>query len=135
MVWYLIVGYAIRGGVEDRRLEVKAKAKDTKKFRGQGQRQSLSRLRPRTKNTGASILQKKKFLKKFSSNLKKRSSKIFFRRKRSSKIFFFRQFPLEKNKKRSTQIYCKVSGAFQQNFNGSKNSALLEPRTGQFSRT
>ena len=58
MVWYLIVGYAIRGGVEDIRLEAKAKAKDTKKFRGQGQRQTLSRPRPRTKNTGASIVQK-----------------------------------------------------------------------------
>ena len=27
-----------------------------------------------------------------------------------------------------------VSGVFQQNLNGSKNSAVLEPRTGQFSR-
>ena len=52
-----------RGGVEDTRLE--AKAKDTKKIRGQGQPfrgQNLSR--PRTgmleaKDTGASVLQKK----------------------------------------------------------------------------
>ena len=39
----------IRGGVEDTRLEAKAKAKDTKKIRGQGQPfrgQTLSR--PRT---------------------------------------------------------------------------------------
>ena len=53
-----------RGGVEDTRLE--AKAKDTKNFRGQGQ--NLSSPRPRTKDTGASVF------------LKKRSSKIFFRR-------------------------------------------------------
>ena len=37
--------------------------------------------------------------------------------------------------KRSSQIFREVSGVFQRNFNGSKNSAVLEPRTGQFSRT
>ena len=80
----------IRGGVEDTRLE--AKAKDTKKI-------SRPRTRPRTKDTGASVLQKKEgFQKKVLSNLKKRSSKIFLGRKRPSK-FFFRRFSLEKNKK------------------------------------
>ena len=66
-----------RGGVEDTRLE--AKAKDTKKsmakdslsedrpFRGQGQECS----RPRTKHTAASVLQKQKQKKVF---------KFFFRR-------------------------------------------------------
>ena len=68
-----ISGYApARGGVEDTRLE--AKAKVTKQFRGQGQ--TLSRPRPWTKNTDASVLQKK------------RSLKIFFRQKRSLKVFF-----------------------------------------------
>ena len=41
----------IRGGVEDTRLEAKAKAKDTKKIRGQGQRQPFqgqTLSRPRT---------------------------------------------------------------------------------------
>ena len=47
-----------RGGVEDTRLEAKAKAKDTKKIRGQGQ--ECSRPRPSTKDTSASALQKKK---------------------------------------------------------------------------
>ena len=37
--------------------------------------------------------------------------------------------------KRYLQTFREVSGVFQQNFNGSKNSAVLEPRTGQFSRT
>ena len=37
--------------------------------------------------------------------------------------------------KRYLQIFREVSGVFQQNFNGSKTSAVLEPRTGQFSRT
>ena len=59
-----------RGGVEDTRLE--AKAKDTKKIRRQGQGQpfrgqTLSRPRTRTKDTATSVLQKK-------------SSKILFRR-------------------------------------------------------
>ena len=34
--------------------------------------------------------------------------------------------------KRSSQIFCKVSGVFQQDFNGTKNSDILQPRTGQF---
>ena len=50
----LLINSKTRGGVEDSRLEAKAKAKDTKKFRSQGQGQILSR--PRTKNTGASVL-------------------------------------------------------------------------------
>ena len=64
-----------RGGVKDTRIE--AKAKDTKNFQGQGQ--TFSRPRPRTKDTGASVLQKKEgFQKNFSSNLKKKVFKNFF---------------------------------------------------------
>ena len=73
----------------------------------QGQGQECSRSRPSTKNTSASVLKKKK----------KRSSKKIFqaisRKKRLPKIF---------------------SGNLQ-NLNNSKNSAVLEPRTGQFSKT
>ena len=54
-------------------LEPKAKAKDTKKIRGYGQGQNLSNQRPRTKDTDASVLQKKK---KSSKNSFKRSQKI-----------------------------------------------------------
>ena len=75
-----------------------------KKFRGQDQGQTLSR--PRTKDTDASVLQKKIF-------------KKFFMRKRSSKIFFRRSL-LEETKKRSLQLFRKVSGVFQRNFNGLK---------------
>ena len=64
---------------------------------------------------------------------KKKVLKTFFRRKRSPK-FFFRRSPTEENKKRSSQIFREVSGVSQQNFKGSKNSAVLEPRTGLFSR-
>ena len=111
-----------RDGVEITRLE----AKDTKKFRGQGQ--TLSRPRPRTdpleaKDQGhrckCSPNEKKVFKIFFRAISKKRSSKIFFRRKRSSK-FFFRRSLLEESKKKSLQIFRKVSGVFQRNFNGSK---------------
>ena len=74
-----------RGGVEDTKLE--AKAKDTKKIRGQGQpfrRQTFSRPRPRTKDTGVSALQNKKkkgLHKNFSSDLHEKTfSKKFFKR-------------------------------------------------------
>ena len=97
-----------RGGVEDTRLE--DKAKDTKKFRGQGQ--TLSRPRPRTKNTGVSVLQKKGLQKTF-----------------------FRRFPLEEDKKRSSQIFPRGFWRFPTKFQRFKNSAVLESRTGQFSRT
>ena len=73
----------VRGGVEDTRLEAKAKAKDTKKIRGQGQGQPFrgqTLSRPRTgmleaKDQGhkAQVLSKKKkkkgLHKNFSSSL------------------------------------------------------------------
>ena len=71
-----------RGGVEDTRLE--AKAKDTKKI----WRPRTDPLEAKAKDTGASVLQKKGFQKNFSKNLKKTSSKIFFRQKRPSKNIF-----------------------------------------------
>ena len=37
--------------------------------------------------------------------------------------------------KRSLQFFPEVSGVYQRNFACSKNSAVLEPKTGQFSRT
>ena len=88
-----------RGELEDTKLE--AKAKDTKKIRGQGQECS----RPKTKDTNASVFLRKKVLKNFFRSISKKNG-------------------LEKH-----------SSADLQNFNHSKNSAVLEPRTEQFSRT
>ena len=105
-----------RGGVEDTRL--KAKAKDTKKFRGQGQGQTL--LRPRTKDTYASVLKKKKVFKNFFQAILKKKVKNFFQAKKVFKKFFFRRSVLEETKKRSLQIFRKVSRVFQRNFNSSK---------------
>ena len=89
-----------RGGVEDTRLE--AKAKDTKKIRGQGQPfrgQTLSK--PRT------------------GMLEAKAKDQGHKRKCS---------PIKKG------LHKNFSSA-PQNFNNSKNRAVLEPRTGQFSKT
>ena len=120
-----------RGGVEDTRLE--AKAKDTKKIRGQGQGQPFrgqTLSRPRTgmlevkaKDTKPSALQKKK--------KKKRSSQKFFRRSPKKKKVFTKIFQAISTKKH----FPKNFSSAPQNFNIPKNSAVLEPRTGQFSRT
>ena len=124
-----------RGGVEDTRLE--AKAKDTKKIRGQGQGQpfrgqTLSRprtgmLEAKAKDQGhkAQVLSKKK--------KKKRSSQKFFRRspKKKKKKVFTKIFQAISTKKRFPKNFSSAT----QNFNIPKNRAVLEPRTGQFSRT
>ena len=117
-----------RGGVEDTRLE--AKAKDTKKIRGQGQPfrgQTLSRprtgmLEAKAKDQGhkRQVLSKKKGLhKNFSGDLQKK------------KKVFTKIFQAISTKKR----FLKNFSTAPQNFNNSKNTAVLEPRTGQFSRT
>ena len=109
-VWFVLNALSNRGEVEDTRLE--AKAKNTKKIRGQEQPfrgQTLSRPRtgrPRTKDTSASALQRKK----------KVFTKIF------QAISTKKRFP-------------KNFSSAPQNFNNSKNAAILEPRTSQFSRT
>ena len=84
-----------RGGVKDTRLE----AKDTKKFRGQCQEQTL--LRPRTKDTGPSVLKKNK-----------KGLQIFVSREKGLQIFFSANLYLRKPKKRSLQIFREVSGVF-----------------------
>ena len=98
--------------------EAKFKAKDSlsedRHSRGQGQECS----RPRTKDTRASALQKKKVF-----------TKIF--QAISKKKVFAKIFQAISTKKR----FPKNFSTAPQNFNNSKNSAILEPRTGQFSRT
>ena len=115
-----------RGGVEDTRLE--AKAKDTKKIRGQGQGQifrgqTLSR--PRTGMLEA------KAKDQGHKRKKKRSLQKFFRRSPKKKKVFTTIFQAISTKKR----FPKNFSSAPQNFNNSKNTAVLEPRTGQFSRT
>ena len=102
----------IRGEVKDIRLKAKTKAMDTKKIRGQGQG-------PRTAFPKCSP--------------KKKSSQKFFRRsqkKKKKEKGLHKKFSGDLHKKMFSKIF---SGA-PQNFNNSKNTAVLEPRTGQFSR-
>ena len=82
---------------------------------------------PRTQTEVFSKNEKKKVLKKMLGDLQRKTKVI--------KKNFGDLSPLEENKKKSAQIFREVSGVFQQNFNGSKNSAVLERRIGQFLRT
>ena len=103
-----------RGGVEDTRLE----AKDTKKIRGQGQGQPFrgqTLSRPRT-----GMLEAKDQGHKRKCSPKKKKKKVF------TKIF---QAISTKTR------FLKNFSSAPQNFNNSKNTAVLERRTGQFSRT
>ena len=123
----------IRGGVEDTRL----KAKDTKKIRGQGQpSRGQTLLRPRTgmleakaKDQGhkAQVLSKKK-------KKKEKVFKNFFSENNGLPKKCFTRFRESREQKllRKFSANCSV---LQPNFKHSKNSAVLEPRTGQFSRT
>ena len=108
-----------RGGVEDTKLE--AKAKDTKNFeandrpsrsQGQGPRTQTQVLKKKTKNVFKNFFQAKKVFKKFFSGA------LYVR----------------KPKKRSLQILRTVSGVFQQNFLRLKK-IVLSSSQGQFSRT
>ena len=108
------------------RTQKKSEAKDSlsedRHSRGQGQ--EYSRPRPRTQS--ASALQKKKkkvFTKIFQAISKKKKKK---KKKVCTKIF-----QAISTKKR----FPKNFSTAPQNFNFPKNSAVLEPRTGQFSRT
>ena len=135
VIYTFHVCLATRGGVEDSRLE--AKAKDTKKIRGQGQGQpfrgqTLSRprtgmLEAKAKDQGhkAQVLSKKKKKKVF--------TKIFqaISKKKKKKKVFTKIFQAISTKKRFPDNFSSAP----QNFNIPKNSAVLEPRTGQFSRT
>ena len=92
-----------RGGVEDTRLEAKAKDRPS---RGQGQG-------PRIQT------QKKDPQNFFSGDLKKKVFKNCFQAKKVFKKIFSGDLYLRKQK-RFLQIFRKVSGVFQRNFSGSK---------------
>ena len=115
-----------RGGVEDTRLEVK----DTKQIRGLGQGQPYWRTDPLEAKTGMLEANAKDQGHKRKCSLKKRSSKHFLgdpQKKGLQKIF-------SGDLQRIPFFPKKYSGA-PQTFNNSTNSAVQEPRTGQFLRT
>ena len=115
-----------RGGVEGTRLE----AKDTKNI--QGQRQSFrgqTLFRARTK---VQLFFKKKIIIKII-----RSSNLFFMRfkKKRSQIFFSGDFQKKVKKSPNKQGLSNNFSSDLQNFKDSKNTAVLQPKTGQFLRT
>ena len=144
--------------MESRTQGSRPRPRTQKKIRGQGQGQpfrgqTLSRprtgmLEAKAKDQGhkAQVLSKKKkkvFTKIFQAISKKKKKK---KKKRSSQKFF-RRSP-KKKKKKKKKVFTKIFQAIStkkrfpknfstapQNFNFPKNSAVLEPRTGQFSRT
>ena len=100
----------IKGGVKDTRLEAKAKNSPSVDRPSRGNKgQECSRPRPKTKDTAASVLQKRK--------------KVFKK--------FFQAISKKKKQKRLPKY---LLGNLH-NLNNSKNSAILKPMTGQFSRT
>ena len=114
-----------RGWVEDTRLE--AKAKDTKKSKAEAKdslsedRHSRGQGQGHKRKCSTKKTKKKRLYKNFSGDLKKRKKEKVF-----TKIF-----QAISTKKR----FPKNFSSAPQNFNNSKNSAVLEPRTGQFSKT
>ena len=104
----------VRGGVEDTRLEAKAKDSPTKNRPSRGQGQEYSR--PRTQEQ---VLSKKRVFRKIFLVISKKRG-------------------LQKNIlgdiKKKKSFPKKFFGA-PQTFNNSKNAAVLEPRTGEFLRT
>ena len=113
MALLLVFNLSIRGGVEDRRLEAKANAKDTKKN---------PRPRPRTAFPRTDPLEAKDRNARGQGHKRKCSTK---------KKVFTKIFQAISTKKR----FPKKFSSAPQNFNNSKNTAVLDPRTGQFSRT
>ena len=87
-----------------------------KKFRVQGQGQTLSR--PRTQTQVFSEKKSSKIF--FRRSQKKKGLQNFFSGKKGLQKFFSGDVYLRKPKKRSLQIFRKVSDVFQRNFNGSK---------------
>ena len=63
---------------------------------------------------------KKKRLQNFFGAMSKKGLKKFFSGEKGLQKFFFRRSSLEENKKRFSQTFREASGAFEQNFNGSK---------------
>ena len=114
----------------DTRLETKAK--DTKKFRGQ--EQECSRPRPRAKDTDASFFQKTRSSKFFFRRSQKKGLQKIFSGEKVFKNFFSCDLYLRKPKKRSLQIFRKVSSVFQRNFSGSKIVLSSSRGQGKFRR-
>ena len=83
---------------------------------------------PRTQAQVLSKKKKKMFKRIFQAISKKINIKNVFKK-------ILQAFSKRGQLKRDLPIFCKISGVFQQNLIGLKTSAVLELRTGQFSKT
>ena len=117
-----------RGGVEDTRL----KAKDTKNFEAKAKNRPFRGQKPRTQTQVFS--KKKKVFKIFFQAISKKSLQNFFQTKKGFKKFFSGDLYSRKPKK-DLCIFSQGFWRFPTKFQRFKNSAVLEPRTGQFLRT
>ena len=115
-----------RGGVEDTRL----KAKDTKNFEAKAKNRPSRGQGPRTQTQVFS--KKKKVFKIFFEAISKKSLQNFFSGEKGlQKISFRRSLP-EETKKKVFADFPQGFWHFPTKFQRFKNSAVLEPRTGQF---
>ena len=94
-----------------------------KKIPGQGEGQMYSRSRQGPK-TQAQVFSQKTVSKTFFQAISKKGPQKNFQ-----------AISKRGKQKRSLHIFREVFGVFHQHFNDSKNSAVLETRTGQFLRT
>ena len=114
---------------DTKKSEAKAKDSPSEDRPTRGQWQDCLRPRPRTKNSGASVLQRKRSSRKIFRRSPKKILQNFFQAFSKKKLQKF--FSGDLQKLRSFKIFFW----HLQNFNNSKNSAVLEPRAGQFSST
>ena len=117
-----------RGGVEDTRL----KAKDTKNFEAKANNRPSRGQGPRTQTQ---VFSKKKVFKIFFQAISKKSLQKFFSGEKGLQKISFRRSLLEETKKKVFADFSQGFLRFPTKFQRFKNSAVLEPRTGQFSRT
>ena len=122
--------------MESRTQGLRPRPRTQKKNQGQGQGQPFrgqTLSRPRTGMLEAKAKDQGHKCKCSPKKKKKRSSQKFFWRspKKKKKKVFSKIFQAISTKKRFPKNFSSAS----QNFNNSKNTAVLEPRTGQFSRT
>ena len=112
------------------------------KARGQAQgHKKISRSRPRTdpleaKNQGhrRKCSSKKKVFKNLFQAISKKRSSIIFSGEKGLQNFFSGDLYLRKPKKKVFADFSQGFWRFPTKFQRFKNSAVLEPRTGQFSR-
>ena len=107
--------------VESRTQDSRPRPRTQKNFEAKAKDRLTEPLKAKAKDQGhrRKCSQKKNSI-FFSGDLKKKGLQKFFSGDKGLQNFFFRRSLREETKKRTSQIFRKVSGNFQRNFNGSK---------------